>query len=336
MRHVAAAKGYELMDKARIEAWLIEPMRSLEIDLSPAARAVAVSLVMAWIYEHEETDLSISPWSDVPRWVDAAMQGDEAAVSHLQILEQHFGQKPPLTLVAADADQIQPYVFESAKIPEVRGASALVERLNLKGLEQVIESLGLLKQVIVYRGGGGAMLLVPSVVADRVCRAIEELFVARTHVASITTVSRAVSLRDLMERDSFRKVRSALMHDLQIRKLEKESPSHYEWLPFARRCQACEVRPASEIYEQSADRPLLCEACYVKREEGRVRRLPLRFEDFLAQQFRNGHVPPYLEDVGLNLVSISGDQRSGGRGDLQPDAQSPVCPNQSALRRHQL
>jgi len=286
------------MDAKQTLTRLVDWKSSWSICPSHAACAVAVSLAASWLYEHEEADLSATKWADVPHWVDAAMQDEEEAIARLAELEgQQFQQKLPLALVAADADQIQAYVFESAKIPEVRGASALVEWLNLKGLKQKVEDFGLPEEIIVYRGGGGAMLLVPAVIAEDIKQAVEEQFVENTHVATITTVSHPVSLLDLLKQKQFQRVQTALMHALQIRKLQKESSVHFEWLPFALRCQACEVRPAYDTHSASADRPFLCEACKAKRDKGRAQRLPLGFHAYLRTQFQNGVSPLYLEGV---------------------------------------
>lgn len=283
------------MDIAQKRVALTSWMDNRGAQLSPAQRAMAIGLAAAWLREHEQADLSKSPLSDVPQWLAAATAEDKEAMARLEEFESRFEQKPPLALIAADADQIQAYVFESAKIPEVRGASALVESLNLEGLEKVIHSFGLPNDVLVYQGGGGAMLLVPAIAADEVQRAIEEQFVTTTHVATITTVSREVWLRDLVKRDRFRPLRAALIQDLQIRKLQKESPLHFEWLPFARRCQVCEVRPASER-SRMADRALLCTPCARKRLESRRQPLLKQFAQYLTSRVAEGDCP-YLSQV---------------------------------------
>jgi hypothetical protein len=260
-------------------------------------KAVALALAAARCLEIE-TDLTAGPWPFLADLLVAAEgQSDEDALARLEAFEQSFQQQPPLALIAADADQIQAYVFESAKIPEVRGASALVEWLNLKGLREVLRRFGLPREVLIYQGGGGAMLVTPAVIAGRVRQEIEKQFVTTTCVATITTVSRDVSLLELLQRERFQKVRTMLMHNLQVAKLQREAPVHFEWLPMARRCQACEVRPASGVYTKSADRPLLCEGCKTKRERGRVQRLPLRFHNYLQEQFKKGRFPSYLEGV---------------------------------------
>lgn len=153
---------------------------------------------------------------------------------------EHSATAPAYALVVADADHIQAYVFESAKIAEVRGASALVERLNFKGLEQIIiEDHGLSYDAIVYRGGGGAMLKVPIDLAEGIRQAIEAHFLQETQVATITTVSLPVTEAQLNDRDEFQKLRVELTHSLQIKKLKKATAPHFEWLSFAQRCPAC-------------------------------------------------------------------------------------------------
>ncbi|MEW6448331.1 MAG: hypothetical protein AB1426_09620 [Bacillota bacterium] len=196
-----------------------------------------------------------------------AFEGDQEAFSEL---ERWFEpeKEPLLALAVADVDQIQPYVFESAKIPEMRGASELVNQLGDEGLKEVLKAEGLPEEVIIYHRGGGAMFLVPLAQAEAVCAALEREYLRETLIASITAVCQKVRLRQLLEPEGFKQVRNQLIHRLQIRKLQKPSPVHFEWLPVARRCQACHIRPATGVYTESADQPELCEACWKKRREG--------------------------------------------------------------------
>lgn len=218
-------------------------------------------------------------------------------------IEQQFEQKPPLTLIATDADQIQAYVFESAKIAEVRGTSALVESMNFEGLKEIVRCFGLTEEILVYQGGGGAMLLVPTVIAYGVQEAIEDQFAAKTYVASITTVHHIVSIRDLLDRDCFKLVRTKLMSSLQIHKLRKESPTIFEWLPFARRCAACEVRPASE-QSRMADGALLCEPCALKRREARRQPMLSQFTEYLQRSSNCLYLRNVPQAICENLNSI--------------------------------
>src|SRR5215510_4557974 len=119
------------MDSQQMRMLLEEWKGTWTVNLSPATRAVVISLGATQLWEAPGVNLHTPDWSDLPQIAHKAMeQGDIAARAALQHFEQRFQQQPPLAFLAADADQIQAYVFESAKIPEVRGASVLVEWLN--------------------------------------------------------------------------------------------------------------------------------------------------------------------------------------------------------------
>ncbi|HEY8460204.1 MAG TPA: type III-B CRISPR-associated protein Cas10/Cmr2 [Blastocatellia bacterium] len=109
--------------------------------------------------------------------------------------------------IAADVDRVQEYVFESAKLAEMRGASLILDLLNVKdsdddkwgdvtiegrkvkGLPQILEELGLADDCLIFKGGGSALIKVAREKAEDVKRRIEELYVRTTLTATITVVS---------------------------------------------------------------------------------------------------------------------------------------------------
>lgn len=113
--------------------------------------------------------------------------------------------RPPdeidLALLSADVDRIQEYVFESAKLPEIRGGSALLTRLNETDLPQIVADAGLPAGFvddkppgcIIYASGGGLLALVPASLAPNLTARIEQLFPAETGQATITCVWRQVT-----------------------------------------------------------------------------------------------------------------------------------------------
>ncbi|MEW6574335.1 MAG: hypothetical protein AB1374_11980 [Bacillota bacterium] len=284
-----------------------------------AARAVTESLKAAWQRE-KGSDAPPSPWDsweDVQGKVEAAfenaqearkggqeaMEGDREAF--LERARSFEPEKPLLALAIADVDQIQPYVFESAKIPEMRGASELINQLGDEGLKDVLKAKGLPEEVIIYHRGGGAMFLAPLAQAEEVCAALEEKYLRKTLIASITAVHLPVRLRQLLRSKDFQQIRNELIHRLQIRKLQKPSPVHFEWLPVARRCQACHIRPATGVYTESADQPELCEACWKKRREGQEAKLPSGFISYLKRyQEKYGRQAPYLETIMADKKAV--------------------------------
>lgn len=128
-----------------------------------------------------------------------------------------------LALLSADADKIKDYVFESAKLPEIRGASMILDELNQgwprsdyrpgdsrppDNLREVFIQRGLPtcrhkedqgNDCIIYAGGGSLLALVPHDLAETLKADIEALYPRETGVATITCVWRPVSPRELQE-----------------------------------------------------------------------------------------------------------------------------------------
>jgi hypothetical protein len=126
-----------------------------------------------------------------------------------------------LALIAADVDRVQSYVFESAKLTEMRGASLILDLLNVKdtddeniwgdvyiegqpvqGIRQVLRGLGLPEQdwpqgCVVYVAGGSALLIVPEERAEEVKQHIQQLYASTTLTATTTVVVEHITSPDV-------------------------------------------------------------------------------------------------------------------------------------------
>jgi len=96
-------------------------------------------------------------------------------------------------LLSADADRVQEYVFESAKLPEIRGGSFLQARLNdqEEGNEPIKTLIGNYGKII-YADGGSILAEVDADRAEAIQAAIERLYPEQTGVATITCVFQPV------------------------------------------------------------------------------------------------------------------------------------------------
>lgn len=120
-------------------------------------------------------------------------------------------------LLSADTDKVKEYVFESAKLPEIRGASMLLDELNwgydenerLLALELAERTIGDVFRdhglrlacwpngCLVYAGGGSLLAIVPLALAETIKQEIECLYPDQTGVATITCVWRPVAREEL-------------------------------------------------------------------------------------------------------------------------------------------
>lgn len=109
-------------------------------------------------------------------------------------------------LVYGGATKIKGYVFEAAKLPDIRGASALLDRINLidlpaffdrhskpaidKWLEANFPGLqdGLIPELIVYSTGGNILAFCPAALADDLANAIEKRYTEETLTANSCAV----------------------------------------------------------------------------------------------------------------------------------------------------
>jgi CRISPR-associated protein Cmr2 len=131
-------------------------------------------------------------------------------------VESLFGKGVPLALISADVDRVSSYVFESAKLTEMRGASSILDLLNvknsneqqwgdleiegrsIKGIPQVLEEeFNLPLDCVIYAAGGGTLILAPLALAEEIKRRIERLYVETTLTATITVTYQPVNLQEL-------------------------------------------------------------------------------------------------------------------------------------------
>ena len=114
-------------------------------------------------------------------------------------------QDDKITLVYGGATKIKGYVFEAPKLPEIRGASALLDRINTRDLrelwrERVGEALGnekLAEECIIYASGGNILAFAPTAIGAEMAAAIERTYTRETHTANSVAVSETFHLLEL-------------------------------------------------------------------------------------------------------------------------------------------
>lgn len=121
-------------------------------------------------------------------------------------------QKTPIGLVYGGATKIKQYVFEAAKLPHIRGASALLDRINLvdlplffgdfkdqeqSSIEKIEEWLdknfpnlrkALIPELIIYSTGGNILAFCPMAFVNDLAQAIEKRYTHETLTANSCAV----------------------------------------------------------------------------------------------------------------------------------------------------
>ena len=127
-------------------------------------------------------------------------------------------QKPKVGLVLGGATKIKGYFLESAKLPEIRGASALLDRINLEDVpalfgreiqdKQRYEHIrkGFCKRTghtlsapecIIYAAGGNTLAFTPTSVVHAIADEIERIYTHETLVANSVAVGDTFDLLEL-------------------------------------------------------------------------------------------------------------------------------------------
>ena len=124
--------------------------------------------------------------------------------------------KGSIALVYGGATKIKGYVFESARLPEVRGASALLDRINILDVpalwgetsgdpeaqareDRVRQEYKHLQspECVVYAGGGNFLAFAPASVAEEMADQIEHLYTTQTLVANSAVVAETFTLLEI-------------------------------------------------------------------------------------------------------------------------------------------
>jgi hypothetical protein len=201
-----------------------------------------------------------------------------------------------LSLVVFDTDRIKEYVFATGKLAEIRGASALLEELNLQETELTVQrECSTAKKV--YCAGGSALFEVPTAEAARIITTVEALYRGKTLTATISGAP--LPYDDGRPNEYGEQVREAFQ-ELRRVKDQKPSPAHVTVAPWFHVCNACGQHPARH---EDGDQ-LICAACHSKRESGRVQRSIFwkGFQEAALQagdlRWRDNQLPDDLDDIG--------------------------------------
>ncbi len=249
------------------------------------------------------------------------------------------------TVLAADVDKIQAYVFESDKLPEIRGASRQITGLNTSAIYAALDKQGLPSDCVLYAQGGSVLALLPpdGALADAVAGDLERAYPDATGAATNSVVWRTFTVEELLggfgaapemgrsqarinayfrakgdkptqediaNRKHFGEITLLMGRLLRCAKEERAHAPFFELMPYAEPCASCRTRPASRrAYIDEAlpgDRGRpICAICDAKREQGRARS---HWIGALADDFREFGYP--LEAEALypeDITQITND-----------------------------
>lgn len=197
-------------------------------------------------------------------------------------------------LLSFDTDRVKDYIFATADLKKVRGASTLLESLNQEETPEVIKSCchaaGYdIPGERIVTGGGTAMAVVPTKeLAQRVKEAVQRLYQKRTATCSITGTWVEVHEADL--KTEFGNHVSHLSAQLRSAKDSKGHEMAFPLTSYTRPCDACGRHPGSRPYPYEQGR-VLCLSCWNKHErnESGTNRFRRQLQDVARETHRYSH-----------------------------------------------
>lgn len=107
-----------------------------------------------------------------------------------------------IDLVLGGATKIKEYVFESPRLSEVRGASALLDWINEKAVPALWDALSLPDgvkgcELIIYAGGGGLLAFAPFGQGQALADQIEQTYTKHTLTANSVAVAESFHILEL-------------------------------------------------------------------------------------------------------------------------------------------
>jgi len=245
-------------------------------------------------------------------------------------LQEQFSTEEPLSLISADADRVKGYVFESARLPEVRGASAQLTLLNEEEMAHLLwEDFTLPRECLLYNAGGGALIVAPKSLAGEIATALQRIYLKETRVATLTVVHHPFRPEEWQHGvgglanpavDADQRTFGGLVNWLgyRLRRAKESRPvvPFYPAPPHVRRCDSCETRPADRTRrDPDGDLLFVCEVCNNKREVGlgQKSRYVRDFERFLQNSAARTPYGQWFQQHGAD-VSFAQNLAEIGQG----------------------
>lgn len=241
-----------------------------------------------------------------------------------RFFHEELGDANALSLISADTDRVKSYVFESARLPEVRGASVRLADLNETEIAELLwRDFGLPHECLLYAAGGSALIVAPTALAKPIVESVEQLYLRETGIATISAVSRPTRPREWVKGvgsgdGKFGDLVEWLGYDLRRAKDSRAFYPFFHAPPHAKRCDSCEVRPAQRQDRDPDGRAtFLCTVCQRKREFGRDRKSTYirQFESFLKEEGKTTAYGRHFADVSqTHTVCIAQNLDDIGKG----------------------
>lgn len=244
----------ELVHEARLGVLVheLEDIPAVQAQLTELARALA-----SYLRHGSDCPDAFLPYKTL---IDAIHTGEATSL----------GEEPVIYLVGLAAQRIKQYVFESPGLPEIRGASELLDDLIEELAEQIMQEIG--PEVILQAAASTLIFLAPQSTEQDMHwqEQLKAKAYRKTHTAFFAAAAQPTPLTQLLK--NYSGAMSAFLQAMERDRYQAQQPV-FETLPFELRCAFCKTRPA-ENYMRAPDSELepICLACHEKRQTGRAER----------------------------------------------------------------
>lgn len=170
----------------------------------------------------------------------------------------------PFCIVGLAAQRIKQYVFETLGLPEIRGASLILDAVVSEAAKEIANTIG--QECVLQQVASTLIFLAPEP-ADWTQR-LKRRFYEATQVGFCAAGYAEVSLQEYFTTSHHGACMTRLLRALDNDRYRAEQPE-WECLPFETRCTFCRKRAATTFVRtpDGASVPI-CPACEVKRKKG--------------------------------------------------------------------
>jgi len=184
-------------------------------------------------------------------------------------------------LVKGGMIKIKQYYLETSKIPEIRGASLLLDRVNDEKTRELI-CREHIRECLIYAGGGKIMGIFPEGTGEDICQKLGLLVENETITAQYNFYSRPYEIQRLLydyrnitdEMDMALEERQGLRWDFRLEPqiCTEELTGRDGWSKIEETtrefCTSCRIRHAVASFDHEGDKEKLCPSCLYKKRAG--------------------------------------------------------------------
>jgi len=201
-------------------------------------------------------------------------------------------------LAIHDVDAIQKYVFATGRLREIRGASALIDRLNREESRNLAKHAG--GDLIYYGGGGIAVDFTDRGKAHEFCQSISKLYVDETYSATSTGI---VECYDENKPDRFPMALERAYARLRQEKVSQYRRTQLLTNSLFKSCQSCGIYPASQYI--SREEAFVCQSCYIKNQQSRELEIHKHIWNKARENGKQIYFPTQIDHIGdPNYIGI--------------------------------